>query len=97
LAVIRGVCAERKLSLAQTPLIAASQAGAGTHPNNPGLGSAPSWAGKWFSAESHPSLHLVILTNYRNCLLTRLVDLPHNESNRKIPAAVLLSLGMWKV
>lgn len=26
---------ERKLSLAQTPLIAASQAGAGTHPNNP--------------------------------------------------------------
>ncbi|XDV15019.1 hypothetical protein PO909_015173 [Leuciscus waleckii] len=37
-----GSSLERKLSLAQTPLIAASQAGAGTHPNNPGLGSAPS-------------------------------------------------------
>lgn len=69
---------KRKLSLAQTPLIAASQAGAGTHPNNPVLGSAPSRAGKWFSAESHPSLHPVILTNYGNCLWMARINIPQS-------------------
>lgn len=73
---------ERKLSLAQTPLIAASQAGAGTHPNNPELGSAPSRAGKWFSAESHPSLHPVILTNYGNRLWMGRINIPQSLSLR---------------
>lgn len=68
--------------MAQTPLIAASQAGAGKHPNNPGLGSAPSRAGKWFSAESHPSLHPVILTNYGNRLWMEGIDIPQSPSLR---------------
>lgn len=73
---------ERKLSLAQTPLIAASQAGAGTHSNNPKLGSVPNRDGKWFSAESHLSLHPVILTNYGNCLWMGGINTPQSLSLR---------------